>query len=62
MAIIITISRILSLLVPIVWVVLMFIYRRNGRFYNLVTLLTCILVIWGVVSGLSAGLGLFGLE
>lgn len=64
MAIVITISQIMNLLLPIVWGISIYLYKRKKRekFESLLIILSFFLLIVGIVSCLNVGLNLFGLE
>ena len=62
MIILTTISRIINLLAPLVWLVLFYFNGKKEKFENLFFILTILFIIVGLVSCFNSGLNLFVLE
>lgn len=62
MGILIILSQILNLLFPIMWGISLLIYTKKGKLEALLALLSAFLLIIGIISCISVGLDLFGLE
>lgn len=62
MIILTTISRIINLLAPLVWLVLFCFNGKKEKFENLFFILTILFIIVGLVSCFNSGLNLFVLE
>lgn len=60
--ILVTISQIANLLLLFAWMLLLWVYTKRDHLEFLLGFLTIALIGIGLVSCLSAGLGLFGLE
>ena len=62
MMILTTISCIINLLAPLVWLVLFYFNGKKEKFENLFFILTILFIIVGLVSCFNSGLNLFVLE